>query len=277
MSSPYNGYSAAQRSKIIPAFRKATGRTSPFGDEPCAMCNDPNRNPREWHAEDYSEPFIYEPPASYPLCRACHSRLHKRFNAALGEWELFCLHLEAGGYGAEFAKLRSVADRKALMQSVVAKTLTSLPRIRDRPPGPYWWRNLTLDPESLEAPWARPRPLRPRPDAEAFLGAFESTDLSEKDCRLLQAHANASRRTTTMRQLSVQALGKSGADAANLHYGRLAHRLGNQLEWTPDRRKDGSPIWMSLLAEGWQPHGREYEWTMVPSAADAVRRWLTVR
>jgi hypothetical protein len=27
---------------------------------------------------------------------------------------------------------------------------------------------------------------------------------------------------------------------------------------------------MSAVAEGWQPEGREYEWVMVPSLAEAV-------
>src|SRR5471030_2478852 len=101
---PYNGYEWRQRAKIIPAFRRETGRRAPFEGEPCAMCGDPDRAAGEWHSEDYSEPFSFRPPESYPVCKACHGRLHKRFNAEPGEWELFCLYLEAGGYGSEFVK-----------------------------------------------------------------------------------------------------------------------------------------------------------------------------
>jgi hypothetical protein len=73
-----------------------------------------------------------------------------------------------------------------------------------------------------------------------------------------------------MRAIAVGALGKNNAQVANLLYGRVARGLCEILNWEPDRRKDGSPIWMSLLAEGWHPPGREFEWTMVQPAADAT-------
>jgi len=65
-NAPYNGYSWQQRAKIMPACRRLTGRNAPFEGEPCAMCEDPKRPPGEWHSEDYSEPFRFEPPQSYP-------------------------------------------------------------------------------------------------------------------------------------------------------------------------------------------------------------------
>ena len=77
-----------------------------------------------------------------------------------------------------------------------------------------------------------------------------------------------------MRMLAQAALGKGDPKSANLLYGRLAGRLTSLLQWEPDLRDDGSPIWMSLLAEGWYPPGREYEWTMVPTAVQAVRDYL---
>jgi hypothetical protein len=273
LGNSYNGYSWKQRDRIAPSYRKLTGKNAPFENgEPCAMCGDPDRPPSEWHSEDYSEPFSFEAPASYPLCKPCHSRLHKRFNAPPGEWELFCLHLEAGGYGAEFAKLRNLDERRAQCREIASGSGVTLPRIREKEPGPYWWRSLTLDPESLEAPWARPRPLRPRPDEAAFLRAFEQVALSEGDIAFLRAHANAPRRTATMRMLAREALAKDDPKSANLRYGTLARRLTAVLAWEPDKREDGSPIWMSLLAEGWWPPGREYEWVMVPSAAKAARK-----
>ncbi|RWM04332.1 MAG: hypothetical protein EOR68_03760 [Mesorhizobium sp.] len=272
----YNGYSWQQRAKIMPAYRRLTGRNAPFEGEPCAMCSDPDRPQGEWHSEDYSEPFSFQPPESYPLCKPCHARLHKRFNSVPGEWELFCLHLEAGGYGSEFVKLRSLPDRQALSERIAAGHKVELPVIRARQPGSYWWRSLTLDPESLVAPWARPRPLRPRPDEAAFRLAFEEAGLSDRDIAFLRVHADAPRRTVTMRLLAQEALSKDDPKTANLLYGKLAGRLTSLLQWEPDLRDDGSPIWMSLLAEGWWPPGREYEWTMVPSVAEAVRS-LVVR
>ncbi len=240
------------------------------------MCCDPDRPPGEWHSEDYSEPFGFQPPQSYPVCKSCHSRLHKRFNAPPTEWELFCLHLEAGGYGSEFVGLRSLAERRTLSQKIASGHKVELPVIRVRPAGPYWWRSLTLDPESLVAPWARPRPLRPRPDEAAFRRAFGQAKLTDRDIAFLRAHASAPRRTATMRVLSREALGKDDPKTANLLYGKLAGRLTSLLKWEPDLRDDGSPIRMSLLAEGWWPPGREHEWTMVPSAARAVRDHLSL-
>lgn len=52
-------------------------------------------------------------------------------------------------------------------------------------------------------------------------------------------------------------------------YGKLAHRLAEALaeivKWEPEHRGDGSPIWMTSIAEGWQPIAREFEWVMVPT------------
>jgi hypothetical protein len=237
------------------------------------MCGDPERASGEWHSEDYSEPFSFQPPQSYPLCKPCHARLHKRFNALPGEWELFCLHLEAGGYGSEFVALRSLSERRALSHRVASGQTVEFPTIRARPSGPFWWRSLTLDPESLVAPWARPRPLRQRPEAAAYLKAFEALSVAEQELSLLRTHAAAPRRTATMRMLAKAALGADSPKTTNLLYGNLARQLTSLLEWEPDRRKDGSSVWMSLMAEGWYPPGREYEWTMVPSAAQAVRDW----
>ena len=276
MGNPYNGYRWQERGRIAPAYRRLTGRNAPFENgEPCAMCGNPDRPAGEWHSEDYSEPFSYQPPESYPLCKPCHSRLHKRFNALPGEWDLFCLHLEAGGYGAEFVKFRSPHERRVLCRDIASGAKIALPRVREKAPGPYWWRSLTLDPDSLDAPWARPRPLRPRPDEAAFLRAFEQVGMSESDIAFLRAHAHAPRRTASMRTLAREALGKDDPKSANLRYGTLARRLTSLLAWEPDKREDSSSVWMSLLAEGWWPPGREYEWTMVPTAAAAVRTLAT--
>jgi hypothetical protein len=266
----YNGYTGRQRDKIVTAYRKLTGKHAPFEGEPCGMCGDPERPHQGWHSEDYSEPFVFEPPASYPICEPCHKRLHRRFNSLPGEWELFCRHLEAGGYGKEFVELRSVAERRILCDRIAAGAHLSLPRIRNSEPGPYWWRALTLDPESLHAPWARPRPLRARPDEAAFRRAFADARMSDREINLLWTHANAPRRTATMRMLAREALSSDSYRTANQVYGGLTKRLTSLLGWEPDRREDGSPFWVSLIAEGWNPPGREFELIMVPSAAAAV-------
>ncbi|MFD1694956.1 hypothetical protein [Roseibium aestuarii] len=152
MTGYYNGYSPRQRGKIAPAFRRLTGRPAPFEGEPCAICGDPDRAPNEWHAEDYSEPFDFTLTGTCPICKPCHSRLHKRFNALPGEWDLFCRHLASGGYGREFVALFSIAERMRLCADIAAGRSISLARGRDREALPAWWLKLTLDRESLEAP-----------------------------------------------------------------------------------------------------------------------------
>ncbi len=133
-----------------------------------------------------------------------------------------------------------------------------------------WWATLTLDPESLEAPWARPRPLRERPSAEAFRVALAAVNPDERQWSLLRTHAASHRRTATMRQLAEQVWGKPDYGSANLRYGLLCKALVREMGWNPDKREDGLSIWMSIAAEGWDPPGREFEWVMVGTLADKL-------
>jgi hypothetical protein len=72
-----------------------------------------------------------------------------------------------------------------------------------------------------------------------------------------------------MRQLAGIALSSDSPSETNLKYGKLAHRLADALgpTWVPKEREDGSPMWMTTVAEGWQPAEREFEWVMVPNLA----------
>ena len=276
-NAPYNGYSWKQRERILKAYQRGeAGPEFSFAELPCGMCGDPDRSPTEWHSEDYSEPFTFMPPQTYPLCKSCHARLHKRFNAAPEEWELFCLHLEAGGYGSEFVERYPISSRRIVCQKLRDCETVDVASIRSVAGRDPWWRKLTLDPESLRAPWARPRPLRPRPDAAAYRSAFDRASLTPQERKLLRCHASTFRRTATMRSLAQKAFDSESAQRVNLAYGRLAHRVANHLDWTPDRRADDSPIWMSVIAEGWQPsvqnaEAREFEWTMVAMVAEIWR------
>ncbi len=92
---------------------------------------------------------------------------------------------------------------------------------------------------------------------------------------MLRYHALAFRRTVTMREIATKVLDQTAPSAANLAYGRLAKRIGEFLKWDPDRREDGSPFWMSVIAEGWMPpttpaKPREFELVMVPVLAGLV-------
>jgi len=265
-SNPYNGYTWSERAPILKALAQARHSGRMLRSGPCDICGDPDRA-TAFHSEDYSVPYTFEPPQTYLLCKPCHLRLHKRFNDAPENWNLFLAHLRAGGYGAEFSQRYSLSERKRLIAELAAGNHVQLPAIRPRPQvAEVWWERLTLDPESLVAPWARPRPLRARPSLERLHSAIEQIAPTEKEQRLLRCHAAAPNRSATMRYLAQHALNSEQPNSANLAYGSFARKLCEAIpEWQPDTREDGSAIWMSIVAEGWQPEGREFEWVLIPA------------
>ena len=109
------------------------------------MCGDPQPAKMWSHAEDYSEPYNWEAPASYPLCDPCHKRLHARF-AHNFAWKSYHAFLRRGWYGREVtsAYLRRFALRGDDY---------SWPIPRHEPPvrsgsEPWWWEVLDCDPDS---------------------------------------------------------------------------------------------------------------------------------
>src|SRR4051794_16148201 len=110
--------------------------------------------------------------------------------------------------------------------------------------------SLTLDPESLIAAWAHPRPLRPRPDAAAYKNAFSEVQPTADELNILRYHAAKPRRSVGMRRIAEDVLSSGNPTTANLAYGRFARRLCSALGFKPDRREDDSEIWMSAVAEG---------------------------
>src|SRR5438876_4855126 len=116
----YTGYSANERN----AFGRALAPS--VAKEPlCAMCGDPNPPTMQTHAEDYSKPYRWVPPATYPLCSRCHSRLHSRFDAP-SRWKSFLKFLRRGWYARE-------------VPSIELNHLTNLGEA-------YRWRELPHDP-----------------------------------------------------------------------------------------------------------------------------------
>jgi hypothetical protein len=80
----YNGYTEAERIKRLRASYKVfPGRTHPLYRGACQIYGD-SSHPVEPHAEDYSEPYRWENPAEYAVCKVCHGRLHKRFKNPTG-------------------------------------------------------------------------------------------------------------------------------------------------------------------------------------------------
>lgn len=143
----YNGYS--------PAERAAMDRCTPSTAPPCSMCGDPAPSQMQVHAEDYSRPYIWHAPATYPVCRLCHARLHRRFIAP-AQWLAFGQFLRRGWYAREVA----AADLHRLVQDGATYGWRQPPHAIPHRSGPhaFWWESLTLDPASKMSPIARPRP-----------------------------------------------------------------------------------------------------------------------
>jgi hypothetical protein len=282
---PYNGYTEKQRNAIFGEIKRRRKKGDAEGlrywdsKGPCEICGDKDcgdpKNPKkakpEWHSEDYSPPYRLAPPATFIICSTCHSRLHKRFPDESGrpsDWPLFLHHLRSGGYGWEFTKLYTPKLRTAWQAQMQAGESVVLPVIRPRKlTGQEWWQTLTLDPESKLAAWARPRPWYPHPTTEEYQAALKLVRPTKDELALLRFHARFPKRSATMRQLAKGALASPSQSKANLLYGKLAHRLALALNWKPENREDGTPSWMTAIAEGWQPVDREFEWVMVPSLA----------
>lgn len=106
----------------------------------------------EPHSEDYSEPFKWNGPYGYYLCRACHrTYLHGRFrNPTL--WQAHLAHVRRGGYSSDLRDpviLREVERyRRALKKKEGPPALKGLGRSRLFPER-AWWEQLTMDPSSL--------------------------------------------------------------------------------------------------------------------------------
>ena len=121
-------------------------------EPPCAMCGDPHPPKMQTHAEDYSMPSSWLPPAVYPLCTRCHSRLHSRFEAPL-RWKSFLQFLRRGWYGREVPS----EELNRLTRLGDAYQWPVLPHnapIRPEEKG-FWWESLTMDVASKRCPEAR--------------------------------------------------------------------------------------------------------------------------
>lgn len=160
MGSGYNGYSGLERDRKYKEYKRLVrfGELSPPSG-PCAICNDPD-TPTEFHDEDYSEPYIWEPPALLALCRYCHrTKLHKRFADVAG-WQAFLAHVRRGGYARDLRDKEIKQEVRLCKLAIQAGEPFTLPALRPYAgiPGQEWFSNLRLDYESLTDPGARPRP-----------------------------------------------------------------------------------------------------------------------
>ncbi|BCR04290.1 hypothetical protein DESUT3_13590 [Desulfuromonas versatilis] len=100
--------------------------------------------------------------------------------------------------------------------------------------------------------------------------ALVDMGLTDKQKEMLTAHYSAPDRRITMTRLA-ETVGYQNYAAANLQYGKLAKKLCQVMDAEPDDRyKDGSPFWLSIIAEAWKNKDGEYEFQMWPELAEAL-------
>src|SRR5437773_1709027 len=143
----YNGYN--------PSERNAMGRAKAPGfakQPPCAMCGDLTPAKMQTHAEDYSKPYRWLPPAAYPVCARCHSRIHSRFEAP-ARWQSFLQFLRRGWYAREVSS--EELNRHARLGD--AYQWRKVPHEAPQRSGAnaWWWESLTMDGTSRRSPAAR--------------------------------------------------------------------------------------------------------------------------
>jgi hypothetical protein len=157
----YNGYPEKQREakyKVLQQLLRGGILTPPPG--PCMLCGDPEIL-LEPHSEDYSDPFLWDPPAMYWLCRNCHrSKLHGRFRNP-GLWTAFLAHVRRGGYAREWNEPSRQKEIRQFRAALKKGDVETLPMIRSRNVLDDWWERLSTDPRALTSEWARPRPIHP--------------------------------------------------------------------------------------------------------------------
>lgn len=156
----YNGYDGNEREKKFKALKKLVSKGElPPSAGPCMLCRDPHVA-TEYHDEDYSEPYIWGPPALLSLCRHCHrDKLHKRFWRH-SSWFAYIAHIRRGGYASDLKDPIIKKQINACRKAIENNLSFSLPLLRPytQTIGFEWFANLRLDPESLLDPSARPRP-----------------------------------------------------------------------------------------------------------------------
>ena len=157
----YNGYSPSEREakyRVMLNRIEAGELAEPSG--PCLLCRDPDV-PVIYHDEDYSIPYLWEPPALLRLCGNCHTeKIHKRFARPLSHWQAFLAHVRRGGYAAEWKCLAVKREIAAYRLAFDAGQPVSMRHLRayEPPVGSEWFADLRMDVVSRTDPGARPRP-----------------------------------------------------------------------------------------------------------------------
>lgn len=96
-----------------------------------------------------------------------------------------------------------------------------------------------------------------------YVGALRRVEPTENQLEMLRVHLSAPDHTLTARHLA-RAVGFAKWNAANLHYGKLAGKLCNELNVAPTTN-------LSILVEFFKASGSEYELCLRPSVIEALR------
>ncbi len=156
----YNGYPWPERwAKHLERERLKAAGTLAQRPGPCSICADPDAAV-EPHGEDYSQPYRWNPPAEYMLCRTCHrNKLHKRFSNPI-DWLTHLAHVRRGGYSSDLKVPAIQGELKSFRIALRRGERRILPALRTVRAFATveWWESLSVAAESLQAPASRPRP-----------------------------------------------------------------------------------------------------------------------
>ena len=123
----------------------------------------------------------------------------------------------------------------------------------------------------------------PIANTEQFKNALLSLrdkGLPDTHLKMLQAQAKADGGKITATKLA-EVAEYENYNAANLQYGTLAFNLGAFIDYTPPRRKDGTPMWWTVLSYSIDgssdPDTGQFQFVMRPELLSALREMKWVR
>jgi hypothetical protein len=117
--------------------------------------------------------------------------------------------------------------------------------------------------------------------AEQFkvaLLALRDKNLPDSHLAMLKAQCKSPHQTITATKLA-EAAGYQNYNAANLQYGTLAFNVAGHLNFSPEKRPDGTPRWWTTLSYSvggsGEPETGQFEFIMRPELVAALRemRW----
>lgn len=160
----YNGYSGIERMKKFDEMnRRIASNKLDKPEGPCELCGDPKAEV-EYHDEDYSEPYRWDKPAAYALCKHCHvQKVHGRFRFP-HRWKAFLAHIRRGGHASDLygpdAKPKYREEFESCCEAVKAGKPAELQSLRTYKgdEGREWFTNLTLVEAAMSEAFSRPRP-----------------------------------------------------------------------------------------------------------------------